>query len=136
MFSGGDDVDFEPVVFEPASMALNAAAVEYLERIATLMAEHPDVAIVLCGRSVAKDMSPLAAALSAKLGVTVSPFADDGATPERRVTSHAGALAVDRARAVRRYLVAERGADPAAISECRSEFHPQDQAQPRVDIGL
>jgi hypothetical protein len=133
---GGDDVEFEPLVFVPGSHELDAAAQEYLDRLAALMGEHPDVIITMCGRSVARDTDAIATMLSQKLGVTVPAREGNAGTPERRVASHAGALAVDRARSARRYLIGERGVGPASITECRSTFDAADEGPPRVEIAL
>ncbi len=106
MFSGAsDDVAFEPVIFAPGSTELDAAATEYLDRLAGLMGEHPDVVISLCGRSVGSETSAIAAMLAARLKSDADAPQSADQIPAWVVESWAGNLAVDRARAAKRHLV-------------------------------
>ncbi len=130
MLEGGDgDVEFKPVIFEPGSTDLAARAREYLDDLAALMAEHPQVVITLCGRAVASDAGAIAAMFTERLAKTVD-------VTDVRVASHAGALAVDRTRAARRHLTTHGGVDPAMITECRASFDADDGGEPRVEIAL
>jgi hypothetical protein len=45
-------------------------------------------------------------------------------------------LAVERERAVRRYLITDKGTDAKRVSQCRSTFDASDQASPRVELSL
>lgn len=127
-----DDLTFEPVRFAPGSNALDETGRAYLDRLAALMAEHPQVILTVCGRAVDADTAPIGAMLANKLG----PPGRDDRKRSVRIASHAGALAVERTRSVRRHLVVERGVDPATVTECRALFDSNDEGPPRVDIAL
>ncbi|MGB5560829.1 MAG: DUF748 domain-containing protein [Sedimenticolaceae bacterium] len=134
---------FEPVVFAPGSAELDEAARIYADDIAEFLAKHPRLVLKACGRSTARDMQNLVAAGGA---VTASDTAKSqaeaaaGTTQQgkmpKQVAQALEELAIERKRAVRRYLITDKGTDAKRVSECRSTFDASDQAGPRVELSL
>jgi outer membrane protein OmpA-like peptidoglycan-associated protein len=121
LFSGGDDdVDFEPVVFDAGSNELTETGRQYLDQLAAAMRQHPNAVLTVCGRTAAADAQTLRS----------RGMADD------QLASWGGALAVQRTRAVRLYLVQEQGLPAKRVTECRAAYSESDPQPPRVEISL
>jgi hypothetical protein len=140
MLSGvakGQTPAFEPIAFAPGSADLDEAGRTYANKVAEFLAEHPKLSLKVCGRSTARDMqspaaaSDAAAAEKAPAG-TVEDRSRQALDPEQVLQE----LAIERGRAVRRYLIEDRGADAKRLPECRSTFAADDQGPPRVEITL
>lgn len=109
------DPGFAPVEFAPGSAEMSDDAGSYVGDIAEFLTEHPKLVLKVCGRSTAKDRP-------------------EGAKKSTNQLLHE--LAVARARAVRAYLVREKGIDTKQVPECRSTFDPKEEAAPRVEINF
>jgi len=113
----GGESSVEVLEFPPGSSTLTAAAKGDLEAVTELLAQRPKLSVKMCGRATARDMS----AASQK---------------EPAVEKDLAQLAVNRAQALRRYLIEERGIDSKRAAECRSTFADDDPGPPRVEIRL
>ena len=140
---GGDDIDFEPIVFKPGSSVLEDDGRQFLDKLADLMGEHPEVPISVCGRTVFADVGALTDGATPTAPVSPQPEKTDvqprpavGASLSPEVVSDAGALAVLRTRSVRQYLVKDRGVNKERVTECRARFDANDSGPPRVEISL
>jgi peptidoglycan hydrolase-like protein with peptidoglycan-binding domain len=140
----GDGAKFEPIGFAPGSAELDQAGRRYADRLVEFLAQHPKLSVNICGRSTAQDLGKLAASADAPEPATAKPKskaepAEAGPADEPLAGSAQAAqlleeLAIERKRAVRRYLVNEKGLDAARIGECGSSFEAGDQGDPRVEI--
>jgi len=138
----GSGPSFEPIEFAPGSVELSDAGKGYADGIVQLLAEHPKLSLKVCGRSTAQDMEhfmseaspakPSAAGGKGETGQSEARPPQDSAQVEQALAE----LAVERKRAVRRYLVQEKDADAKRIPECRSTYEAADQGSPRVEISL
>ena len=137
----GTAPSFEPIEFAPGSGELGEAGRRYADDIADLLAEHPKLSLKVCGRSTALDLGHTG---DGTRGVTQATDgtkregdpAPEAVTVSEQVKQALAELAVERKRAVRRYLIEEKGADPKRVPECRSTFEAGDQGRPRVEISL
>ena len=136
----GTGPTFEPIEFSPGSAELGEAGKRYADGVAKLLTEHPKLSLKVCGRSTAQDMehvtieageSPTAGG-KGETGRSSAEPGQDSAQAEQALAE----LAVERKRAVRRYLIQEKGADAKRVPECRSTFQGADQGSPRVEISL
>ena len=135
----GTSPAFEPIEFAPGSAELGEAGRRYADAVAEFLAKHPKLSLKVCGRSTAQDMNQL---MTAARDAAPSVADSKGQSEAKPVLDPAQAeqdlaeLAVERKRAVRRYLIQEKGADAKRIPECRSTFEAVDQGSPRVEISL
>ncbi len=138
----GSGPTFEPVEFAPGSSELVKVGKGYLDSLAKLLAEHPDLSLKVCGRSTMVDMNavaPTARMHRHREADARGLFGETNGAAVRQYTPAETALtklAVERERNVRRYLVTEKGIDAARISECRSTFEAADRGIPRVELSL
>jgi peptidoglycan hydrolase-like protein with peptidoglycan-binding domain len=133
---------FESIEFAPGSAELSEVAKGYAAALAQLLAERPELSLRLCGRATAQDMQAVAvdarssarrpAGAGDQIGdARVGPLPDQ-AQAEQALTE----LAAERNRAVRRYLIKEKGVAAGRVSECRSTFEAADRGSPRVEVSL
>ena len=120
LFAENDQVDFEPVVFDGGSNELSEVSRGHLDRLAEAMLQYPDVVLTVCGRATGADDASLRSR---------------GATDDR-MSAWGGALAVERTRAVRRYLVKGKDLPVRRVTECRADYSASDPKPPRVEISL
>jgi hypothetical protein len=62
--------------------------------------------------------------------------AEIAATSLEQARSELTKLATDRTRAVRRDLSERLGIPAERVAECRPVFDPEDEGEPRVEVGL
>jgi hypothetical protein len=98
------------------------AGVAYLDELAGLIGQRPEVSLRICGRSVSQDR--------------VALFPDQQAQPpgEEQLAS-LKALAVQRQRLVKDALI-ERGIESARVVTCSPDPKAGDDGLPRVDVGI
>ncbi|WJW76075.1 DUF748 domain-containing protein [Thiohalobacter sp. IOR34] len=111
----------EPLRFAPGASEPDAAAGDYLARIARLLDERPALQLRICAFAVARDR--------AMMQVQRRPARVDLETALLN-------LADARAAAVRRLLVETHGIDPARLLVCRSQIDAVENAEPRVELAL
>jgi len=130
---------FESVAFAPGSAELDEAARVYADDIAEFLAKHPKLVLKVCGRSTAQDMQQFTGTGGApvKSGQTeaAEQTTQQGQQPGQ-ATQALQELAIERKRAVRRFLITDKGTDAKRVSECRSTFDASDQGSPRVELSL
>jgi hypothetical protein len=150
----GEKLAFKPVAFEPGAPALDAEGRAFLDALNEMLDKRPNLRIQICGRATAQDLQAYQANRQAGAAPAQQPDARAQAqapsqpppgaapvSPGREAEADAArpelqALAEERTRAVRRYLVEEGGVDAGRIGECRSTFDATDQGPPRVEIKL
>lgn len=131
---------FEPFVFAPGSAELDENATAYANKLSDLLNDKPKLSLQVCGRATAADLEAAAGSL---------PAAGDAANAEAVAAAAAARaelagqyetqlreLAVERTRAVRRYLINEKGVEAKRLGECRTEFSAEDTDPPRVMVSL
>lgn len=132
----GQPMTFEPIKFKAGSSELDKAAKKYLDELVTLMKEHPNLSLYVCGRTTPEDFEAVNFT-SIKLKPNAKP-----AVVEQRIRlieTHRSTmlqLAIERTRAVQRHLIKEKGISAKQVGECRALFDPNDIDVPRVVIML
>jgi hypothetical protein len=113
---------FNPVEFIAGQGQMAPAGVAYLDELAGLIGQRPEVSLRICGRSVSQDR--------------VALFPDQQAQPpgEEQLAS-LKALAVQRQRLVKDALI-ERGIESARVVTCSPDPKAGDDGLPRVDVGI
>jgi hypothetical protein len=113
---------FKPVEFVPGQGEVAPAGIAYLDELAGLIGQRPEVSLRICGRSVTRDR--------------VALFPDRQAQPpgEEQLTS-LKALAIQRQRLVKDALI-ERGIEAARVVTCSPDPTAGDDGPPRVDVGI
>ncbi|NQV21125.1 MAG: hypothetical protein HQ511_06890, partial [Rhodospirillales bacterium] len=134
---------FAPIPFRVGTATLDTAGKSIAAKLARLLASRPKLTLRVCGRTTLGDVEQYKALIldqqralrlekSAKPGsaaLTVAEILQSAKNPM-------GKLALDRTRAVRRFLLAQDKALTGRISECRSVYNPKDKNPPRADVTL
>jgi len=140
--SKGGGPSFEPIGFAPGSKELDAAGISNADDVAQLLAEHPGLSLKVCGRSTAQDMEHfMSQAAPVRLpasGVKARPGQSEArpAQESDQAGQNMQELAIERMRAVRRYLIKTKGINAKRVPECRSIYETAGQYGPRVEILL
>lgn len=150
----GDDASFEPIIFAPGSVELDATGKSYLDEVAKFMSERPKVTLKVCGRATEQDAAQLTALAESaqpapqEEGETVAtsetqqaetapaeatpttPPQPDPAVLEGRLKE----IAVERKNVARAYLITAKGIDAKRVPECRSSYSAEDKEAPRAVV--
>ena len=123
-------VRLKPVGFEPGSSVNMEDSYDYLEKVAGILKDRPDVNIKICGFSVAEDRPGLGLKSASK---------DRDADREKEKDDSEGnqqllQLARQRAAAVKDHMVAEHAVSASRLVACQPHIDEDDDAAPRVDL--
>ncbi len=114
-------VRLDPVSFPPGSAELDPGANPYLDRVATLMEERPEIRLKLCGKATPTDRTT-----------------EDGSTtkepPVDNNDSDLLTLARNRASAIKDFLVTRKGIAPERLFICKPEVDNTTDAAHQVEI--
>jgi hypothetical protein len=128
-------VRLQPVGFEPGGMDATSGVGDYLEKVAGIMRDRPDINIRVCGRVVAEDRRALAgtkepvdAAAAAKEGAPAGEAGEAGTVSDEQLL----ALARERADFVKDKLVTEQSVSAARLVDCQPQI--EKEGAPRVDL--
>ena len=129
-------VHLDPVVFEPASAEVDEARHDYLDKVAGIIEQRPNINIMLCGVASAYDRVEMARQATAartedsdkKQGKDTLPPAVE--VPDEQLID----LADRRDAAVKDYLVGKHGIKPGRLVACQPRVDPDGGAKPRVDL--
>ena len=123
-------VRLKPVGFEPGSSVNMEDSYDYLEKVAGILKDRPDVNIKICGFAVEKDRPVMGLKSASK---------DRDADRENEKDDPEGnqqllQLARQRAAAVKDHLVAEHAVSASRLVACQPHIDEDDDAAPRVDL--
>ena len=123
-------VRLHPVTFEPGSAANMEDSYDYLEKVAGILKDRPEVNIKICGLAVEEDRPALSLKAAGK---------DKDANRKNKKNDPAGdqqllELARQRAAVVKDYLVAEHAVTASRLVACQPHIDEDDDAAPRVDL--
>ena len=113
------------------------------DRLAKLLEERPKLAVEICGRATAQDLSAYrtrrlneAMPRAEGAGDAFPEFGKrDGKTMVERARQQLQRLAAERTRAIRQQLLGQ-GVPASRISECRPSFDATDRGEPGVLVSL
>ena len=115
-------IRLQPVVFEPGSSDLNPDSVAYLQKIAAILRERPDLKVSVCGLATETDRSYLSEQ-GLKQG-TASSSIDDPLLE----------LAQTRAEVIEDHLVNQYEIENKRIFICKPELDKNAEAPPRAEL--
>lgn len=142
----GEEVDSvsRPISFAAGSAELGPHARRVTDRLAKLLEERPKLAVEICGRATAQDLSAYrtrqlneAMLRTGEGGGDAFPDIGnrDGETIVERARPQLQRLAAERTRAIRQQLLGQ-GVPASRISECRPSFDAADRGEPGVLVSL
>jgi hypothetical protein len=128
------------VAFTRGSAELSPDQSAYLNEMAGILNERPDVDVTLCGVAVPDDLVPATA--PSATGATAAADAPAEAAPSPAPVVPAAApepallaLGDSREKVVKDSLV-ELGVEPGRLVTCKPEIDRAPDAEPRVEIGV
>jgi hypothetical protein len=139
-------IRLNPVEFQPGKAGLDEDATEYMQRLAQIMKDKPNLRIRLCGLAVESDRTALRQALSAI--PTTTPRSPSSET-KSKTAEPMGAqkepilplidenlldLAERRADQIEDLLVGKHGIKDTRIFICKPEIDKNPDAKPRVEL--
>ena len=130
---------FEPVIFMPGSSKYNQDGSEYIDKIATLLQDRPNLQITICGISTPKDKNKLlndAMEAHAKKTETTKDKPDEDMPIPEINTEQLTTLAKERGEKIKSYFVSEKGINSERIFSCHPSYSDEDDALPSAEISL
>ena len=161
--AGKGGVKFKPIPFEAGSAKLQPAGQNLAKNVAQLMIKRPKLSLRVCGLATAGDLAVfgarmieqqrvaqrLAEAAKPKSPAPVQPVKGtpaatappkivlpDAATILKAAKKPMSKLALDRTRALRKFIAAQDAGLKGRVAECRSAFNPKDKKAPRANVTL
>lgn len=139
-------VRLDPVSFEPGSEDLSPVALDYLEKVANILKERPQIELSLCGKTVNGDITALKeqALEQGKIeepevlqteteGNSQEETLEEPQPPEI-TEGQMTALAKDRATIIKDILVNQFDIETKRIFICNPEIDRDEKARPRVEL--
>ncbi|MGD2056658.1 MAG: hypothetical protein PVJ15_07615, partial [Gammaproteobacteria bacterium] len=130
-------VRLDPVIFPAGSTAIDYARFEYLDKVAGILKDRPEVNIKLCGVAVEADRAAFQEQASAPAGGDgKEKQAEAAPEPAAQVISDDRllALADERDSAVKEYLITKHAVNAARLVACQPRIDADAAAEPRVDL--
>ena len=133
-------IRLEPMIFTAGSAVLDATALEYQKRLARLLEQRPQLRIKICGIATNSDQEALMEkALEAyQAEVNRRGIYESGTpVPAPEITNEQLlALAAERADMIKTVLITRHGIGADRLFGCQPQIDPEQNAVPRVDIGI
>ncbi|MEA2093845.1 MAG: DUF748 domain-containing protein, partial [Pseudomonadota bacterium] len=127
-------VRLDPVLFEPASYAISYQRFEYLDKVAGVIKDRPEINIKLCGVAVLADREALqqqaAAESTGKDKKNESGQGDQPVISDEQLIE----LADQRDAAVKDYLVSRHAIKARRLVACQPHIDRDEAAEARVDL--
>lgn len=135
----------DPVFFEPGSAELSSSATTYVEKVAELMKERPQISIRLCGLATPSDKgdqkeTPAKKKVEQPTKPQEVPDTSRSETfPEKLQPlsgddGHLRELVRQRAEGIKEYLVQKYAIEDDRLLVCQPEYDPREDARPRVEL--
>ena len=132
----GGEMTIAPILFNPGSSELDDVARRDLDKLMTLVKDHPRLLLSFCGRATPEDFKELTQ-ISINLHADAKPEAIEQRS--RLIQEHGPQLrelATERSRVIVRYLINEKGLNAKQVGSCRPVFDPDDTEPPRAIVKL
>ncbi len=140
-------IRLNPILFAPRSAELDEAAIDYLQRVAAILKEHPAVQVSVCGVATERDRAALSGSPPTEAGAQpAAPKDDKGDKDKTRSQKEPAAsastdpallaLAKKRSERIKDQLVKLHGIAAKRIIACKPEIDRGAEAKPRVDLAL
>ena len=125
-----------PIPFSPGSDQLDEAAIEYLERVAAILKEHPKVQVVVCGVATDTDRAALVEGSSTAAGSQPESSKDDDSANENTTDAGLLILAENRSERIKEQLVKVNKIAIDRIIDCDPQIDKAAEAKPRADLEI
>jgi outer membrane protein OmpA-like peptidoglycan-associated protein len=136
-----------PIQFAPGSAELDEAAIDYLQRVAAILKEHPAVQVSVCGVATEIDRAALSGSPPTQAGAQPAAPKDDNADKDKTRSQKEPAasastdpallaLAKKRSKRIEDQLVNGHGIAAKRIIACKSEIDKNAAAKPRAELEL
>jgi hypothetical protein len=140
-------IRLNPILFAPGSAELDASAIDYLKRVGTILNEHSQVQVVVCGVATESDRSALSGSPPAGAGAQpTTPKSGKGDQDKTRSQEEPATsastdaalleLAQERSKHIKDQLVNSHGITAKRIIGCESEIDKGADAKPRADLEI
>lgn len=128
--AGGGPMTIQPIPFPAGVAKLDGTSQDMVAALVRVLQERDRLAIRVCGRATASDLT---AALAAEGAPASGPEREAAA---ERLAPQLWSLAGERTSRTRDALITEGGVKPRQVGECRILYDPTDTGPPRVDVTL
>ncbi len=125
VITGNARIRLNPIAFEPGSDQLDAAAIDYIQRVSTIMREYPEIQVSVCGVATESDRAL----------VTGRSDAQSTAKSDEANTALL-TLADQRSAQVQNQLNNAHGITAKRIIDCKPVVDKNADAKPRVDLDI
>ncbi|MGD9175213.1 MAG: DUF748 domain-containing protein [Desulfobacterales bacterium] len=140
-------IRLNPVPFAPGSAELDEAAIDYLQRVATIMKEYPTVQVSVCGVATESDRTSISESISTKTSKqSTAQELENGNKNKTLVQKEATTsiatdavlleLAEKRIDRIKDQLVKVHGTAANRIIDCTPEIDNDVDAKPRVNLEI
>lgn len=126
------EIKLDPVVFNPASADIDTARHEYLDKVAGIIKQRPNVNVRLCGVATAADRTALQEQALAAVEVKKKKKAEQEA-PAIDDAQLIG-LADRRDEVIKDYFIEKHAVKAGRLVACKPAIDAADGAEPRVDL--
>jgi hypothetical protein len=126
------EIKLDPVVFSPASAEIDVARHDYLDKVAGIIKQRPNVNVRLCGVATAADRTAL----------QEQALAADEDKKKKKAEQQAPAitdeqlieLADQRDAAIKDYFIEKHAVKPGRLVACKPAIDAEEGVEPRVDL--
>ena len=125
-----------PIPFAPGSAELDEKAIDYLERVAAILKEHPTVQVVVCGIATESDRGALVESPSTAAGAQQSARKNSHSDEENATDAGLLELAENRIDRIKDHLVKVKAIAADRIIDCKPQIDRAAGAKPRADLEI
>lgn len=127
-------IDFDPIVFQPGSAELSAAAHRQLQEMLRVLREHPEARPGICGIANPRDWHALYPNSTPGLRGSDSALEQFYRYPPIELLEEFERLALERSRQIERFLI-DAGITAAELIPCAPDYNGRDFDEPRVEFS-
>ena len=136
LIGSSSNFKLNPIQFSPGSDQLDEAAIDYLERVAAILKEHPKVQVVVCGVATESDRASLIESPSTAARAQPESSKDDNSDNENSTDAGLLELAENRSERIKEQLVKVNEIASNRIIDCESQIDKNTEARPRADLEI
>ena len=131
-------ISLEPVKFDPNSAVLSETSKDYLNKIAKLMNDRPNIYVQVCGIATKEDRDTLFTIEMEKLRAKAAKEGNNPNKVKPVVIPDDALLALARSRAdnIKDWLVSQHKIHADRLFTCNPEIDKDEKAKPRANLGI
>jgi hypothetical protein len=146
-YKSASKIRLNPILFAPGSAELDEAAIDYLQRVAAILKEHPAALLDVCGVATEKDRAALSGSPSTEAGAKPTAQKKNNGNKDKTSTQKEPAtstitdaallkLAKNRTERIEGQLVRSHGIEANRIIACTPKIDSGAEAKPRVGLEI